>query len=317
MIQKKMIGRLGNQLFQYATLRAYMIEHNIIDEVLLNFDLCRNSVGDGFDDSLKLFNTYPYKETPKIHYTISQMPVVFFIKSIEKIIKVFSKKKNIEYRIYGFEKKFQKLFNCFGLFWVTNGYIKFGSAKFNKDNLVFYGFFESPKYFDHIKETLRDELTIKEVLDDKIVNLRNKLQENKKSVCVSIRRGDFLTNEKFKKLHYICDENYFYRAIDLMKEKIKDCTFFVCSDDVDWCKENMDWPESTIFEEKNNTLVEKVAIMSGCNNFIVSNSTFSWWVQYLSLNDKKVVVAPGVWRKKDYTNGKIKNDIYEDNWLLI
>ena len=232
MIQKKMIGRLGNQFFQYATLRAYMIENNIEDDLYLNFDLCRNSSGSGFDDSLKYFNTIPYTEVPKIHYTLTQLPILFFIKFVEKIIRLISKKEKVEKNLYMFEKKFQNLFNFFGLFWATNGYIKFRKAKLNKNNLVFYGFFESPKYFDSIRDVLLKEFTPKEQLKTKILDLKNELKQNKNSICVSIRRGDFVTNEEYKKMHYVCDEKYFYEAIDVMNSKIKNCTYFVCSDDI-------------------------------------------------------------------------------------
>lgn len=311
-----MIGRLGNQFFQYATLRAYMIDNNIEDDLFLNFDLCRNSTGSFFDDSLKYFNTVSYQEISKIHYTLSQLPIVFFIKVVEKLIRLLSNENNIEYRIYHFEKRFQKFFNYFGLFYATNGYIKFNKATLNQKNLVFYGFFESPKYFDHIKDTLLRELTPKEQLKPNVIDLKRKLNENKNSICISIRRGDFVTNEEFKKLHYVCDDAYFYQAIDTMNKKVKNGTYFVCSDDIKWCRENMKWNENTIFEEENNSLVEKIALMSSCNHFILSNSTFSWWVQYLS-NQKNVVVAPNIWRKNDYTKGKVRNDIYEDHWILI
>ena len=52
--------------------------------------------------------------------------------------------------------------------------------------------------------------------------------------------------------------------------------------------------------------------MSACKHFVISNSTFSWWAQYLSRNQDKVVVAPSRWRNGSYTQ-----DIYLDSgWLL-
>lgn len=37
MIQKHVIGRLGNQMFQYATVRAFQIKNRPNDEILLDF----------------------------------------------------------------------------------------------------------------------------------------------------------------------------------------------------------------------------------------------------------------------------------------
>lgn len=52
--------------------------------------------------------------------------------------------------------------------------------------------------------------------------------------------------------------------------------------------------------------------MSACKNFIISNSSFSWWAQYLSTNNNRIVYAPSRW----YTNNR-KVDIYQQNWRLI
>ena len=61
MINKHMIGRLGNQMFQYATVRAFQLRNNIDDEINLNFDeiFARADEG-GFEDSLSYFRIEKY-----------------------------------------------------------------------------------------------------------------------------------------------------------------------------------------------------------------------------------------------------------------
>ena len=54
--------------------------------------------------------------------------------------------------------------------------------------------------------------------------------------------------------------------------------------------------------------------MTSCKHFIISNSTFSWWMQYLSEYGNKKVIAPSKWYK-NCENFSVP--LLEDDFILI
>lgn len=134
--------------------------------------------------------------------------------------------------------------------------------------------------------------------------------KNNNSVCISIRRGDFISDKKIRKTHYVCDIDYFNKAINIMKLQIKNPVFILFSDDVEWARKNIKIQNCDIFSESGNDPVwEKLRMMYNCKHFILSNSSFSWWAQYLSENKNKIVISPRKWFKNDF-NSKLIDDSF-------
>ena len=198
----------------------------------------------------------------------------------------------------------------FGVCYMAKGYYDFDLKKNANKDIYMVGFFECEKYFNNVREQLLEDFTPKMPKLEKNKELYEKI-ENTESVCITIRRGDFLASQ-FIKEHFVCTEEYFYKAIELIKTKVNNPRFFVFSDDVKWCKENMKFPENTEFETGDDPTWEKLRLMYSCKHFIISNSTFSWWAQYLSRNNNKIVIAPSKWK-----NEGINDHLYNDSWLKI
>lgn len=61
-------------------------------------------------------------------------------------------------------------------------------------------------------------------------------------------------------------------------------------------KEKFDWLKhyNTIYVNNGGELavLEDFVYVKACNHFVMSNSTLSWWAQYLCENERKIVVAP-------------------------
>ena len=308
MLYKEMTGRLGNQMFQYATVKAFKKKYNLDDQICLDFSKLKllGTKEEGFYDQLVYFNVDKY-ETGKMKQSLSTKLKTFIHK-----FKIYYIYKN-ELKIHDYETKVQSKLNKKGIYYYSYGYYDFKNS--NTKDKYFYGDFECSKYFDNIKEDLIKEFTPKEEKLEKNKKMY-KMIEDSNSICISIRRGDFVTDSEISKRNLVCDSNYFYRAIDEMNKRVKNPRYVVFSDDVEWCKNNIDFPKDTIYEDGTDPIWEKLRLMYSCKHFIISNSTFSWWAQYLSRNKDKVVIAPSKWKNFSYRkDGKF--DIYDDKWVLI
>lgn len=305
-MQKELTGRLGNQMFQYAAMRGILAKNDRQEPIQVSFK--KYVYSNGFRNDLQDFQVVSYEEVNNLKLSVWQKILIFWMKVTEKILSKTVKKEKFEQLRFTYEKKMAPILTTFGIYFMRQGYYPF--KKSLAKNKVMIGYFESSQYFDHIRPQILEEFTPKYEKKKENIDLYNKI-ENTESVCVTIRRGDYLT-EQNKGNHYICTPEYFETAIKKIQDKVKNPKFFVFSDDVEWVKNNMNFPEGTEYERGNDPIWEKLRLMYSCKHFILSNSTFSWWAQYLSRNEKKVVVAPSKWRRIGYSDA-----IYQENWNLI
>lgn len=298
-------GRLGNQMFQYAA--AKYLKKIYKDDIYFDWSdvyNCHSAENDGWEDSLKYFNT---------NYKNIETYNVFALKTLKKLNYYFDR---VNYRIYKWFKiripKLKFIYyieNLMGIHIYESGYI---DIKYNKNkNINYYqGYFESSKYFDEIKEDIMNDFTPRFPPKKENLTLYN-IINNTESICVSIRRGDFFS-DKNANIYGICNNNYYINAVNEIRKRYKNAVVIAFSDDIDWVKENIDFGCETYYETGKDELWEKLRLMYSCKHFVISNSTFSWWAQYLSRNKNKMVIAPSIWRK----DGR-KCDIYEDSWIKM
>lgn len=162
-----------------------------------------------------------------------------------------------------------------------------------KDNLVFYGYYQSEKYFKHQENIIRQEFTFKEP--------SNKIMPGG-CIALHVRRGDYLN---LKDHHPTCSMEYYNKAISIMPKN----EIMVFSDDIKWCKENF-IGDRFVFSE-GNSFKEDLEDMTKCSYHIIANSSFSWWGAWLA--ESKLVVAPAIWHGPAV---KDKNpDIYCEGWI--
>lgn len=299
MIYLAIAGRMGNQLFQYAFARNLQIRTG---EPLV-IDFLHYSGEDGYEDALRYFNVVDYEKA-----TGGEIPKL--IKISLKIIKKI-KPSNLWLK-YWFELLTNPILSRCGLIYLETDY-KVLPYTFNKNRKFTYvkGWFESADYFSGIDDIIRKEITPRNEMTSEDMELIQYLQNNE-SVCITVRRGNF-TSPMYKDKYLVCGIDYFLKSIAYIKKRVKTPLFYVCSDDIEWCKQNLKLTEGVIFERNGLHVWEKLMIMSHCRHFIISNSTFSWWAQHLSSYKEKIVVAPSVWRRESPSPMAIK----EKYWIYL
>jgi hypothetical protein len=56
----------------------------------------------------------------------------------------------------------------------------------------------------------------------------------------------------------------------------------ISSDDIDWCKNNINIPNAIYINDCTNDIIEILYYLSKCKHHIGSCSTFSWWCAWLN-----------------------------------
>jgi hypothetical protein len=312
MIYLEITGRLGNQMFQYAFARFLQKTYRHEDGLTVSCKIIHREgpAEQGWDDSLQYFNVIPYVKSDRMKLSFLQLAAgTFFFAGIKRLIRIL-KIPVSTYLKKDIDEFCQPALNFFGIYALRGSrYVPVSDRKTR--NAWCRGSFEAHRYFDFIKEDLLLELTPKQAVLEHNQELYNTIL-NTNSVCISIRKGDFTSPEHSN--FNICTDAYYYKAVEIISQKVENFVLCVFSDDIEWVRNNMHFDFPVLYENNDgkDPVQEKLRLMYSCKHFIISNSTFSWWAQYLSRNEHKMVVSPSPWRR-----GEECKDLYCDDFITI
>lgn len=305
MIGAIIADQLGNQMMRYAFVRSLKEKRGKNEDIYLYFSKSFYKNKDG--DSLKFFNTkyIRIEKNPLFKFGSIKQILMYLLYGVDtKIIKKFYKPSK-DRRI----KWFPRLWRC-GVLYSMNNKDLFDTPK--QKNVFAHGDYQNPQHFHQIRNILKEEFTPKIPIKKENIELYS-IINNTNSVCVHFRRGDYFEIDKYRKTLYLCDENYIHQAINIIKKKIDNPTFIFFSNDIEYMKKNIDVGNYPVYYESGDDPVyETFRLMYSCKHFIISNSTFSWWAQYLSNNPNKIVVSPNRWY-----NAELISMLIDDSFIKI
>lgn len=250
----RVVGGLGNQMFQYAFYLSLKKKHK---NVKLDISAFKNY-------KLHKFQLEKIFGIDKSNYTSKLTGLIF------KVLQKFKK--------YSIVKE-DTLFH---------------SEVLDIEGTKYYsGYWNSENYFKDIFDEVRQAFRFNFILNDENEFI-SKMIKNSNSVSIHVRRGDYLDTEVNQKIYGgICTLNYYQSAIEIIQRNVENPFFFVFSNDIEWCKINfkiqnvnfIDWNS----EDENYI---DMYLMSICKYNIIANSSFGWWAAWLNQNKGKIVITP-------------------------
>ena len=177
------------------------------------------------------------------------------------------------------------------------------------------GYWQSEKYFADIAGIIRREFTVKTPQKERDKELAE-LTASCDSVSLHIRRGDYVSNARTNQILGTCDRDYYFRCVEYLAQPVKNPHLFVFSDDSEGARENLklSYPMTLVDHNGADKNYEDLRLMSQCKHHIIANSTFSWWGAWLAQRRDKIVFAPKSWHTCEKFD---TSDLIPDKWTRI
>lgn len=268
----RMLGGLGNQLFQYAFARA-MAEKLDVPVALDPRYVLRKGHHTGL--AIQAFNIRARMATQEELLAFPEWKIRLS-RGLRKLIRP-----------------------TFDQYHELGMYYDYGALSRKPGELV-SGFWQSERYFEHLRPKLLNEIRLVKQMPESLQALALQIESSPNALALHIRRGDYLSDPLAAKRLGACSPAYYEQALGRVDQSIgAQPEVFVFSDDPHWCK-----AFQPLAKRMSVTFVPDAApehdmiLMSLCRHHIISNSTFGWWGAWLSQRTGGVQVAPTPWHNE-------------------
>ena len=208
------------------------------------------------------------------------------------------------------------------------------------ENVLFYGYFQSYKYFeknyriiynlidiDKYKNELIHKISHVNVLKNvtELMKTDDEFSIYDKTISMHFRLGDYVNTQNCHPLMTLkyysnCLKYLIESGIDLRKYKI----LYFCennlSDIIHIIKIindlQLEYPYLEFVRQTGLEDYEEMILMSLCKHNITANSTFSWWGAYFNDREDKIVMYPNIWFGPKLSDKNIK-DLHPPSWIQI
>ena len=186
------------------------------------------------------------------------------------------------------------------------------------NHVTLNGYFQSEKYFKNAEKLLRLDFRFKEHIIEEVEDHFSSYL-NEEPVCILVR--DFNPDYDYPNCennHINIPPEFYEKSIDILG---RDRMYIICSNNIELTKKQEVFQgDNFIFNEVVPTDIYKghfdLCLMSMCQDFIISNSTFAWWGAWLGNGIGKRVLIPTPWYGPGLSHINT-DDLYPDEWEKI
>jgi hypothetical protein len=174
------------------------------------------------------------------------------------------------------------------------------------------GYFQSDRYFESgLKSLFTPEEGIRNYLlrATAMATRYPALFTDSTDACfLGVRRGDYLTHAH---IHNPCGMDYYKKAMNLVPAT----QYYIATDDMDWCKANFVGEQYVFFDIED----DLIQLFVGClfNKYILGNSSYHWWMSFLSVYESPTLVAPDKWLFGPDVKWEKYSSIYRKGMVVV
>jgi len=268
MIVLRLVGGLGNQLFQYCTGRA--VATRLAAELVLDTGWFQ---GPFLTDTRRVFGLQSFRIKARLPTRRENAWLSLYSNPLLARVPFPRPWRYIREAHYHFDNRIESL----------------------PDNVYLSGYWQSEKYFLSIRDSLLEDLQPSQQAPDAwTAHLQTVTVAE--SVSMHIRRGDYVSRPTTAAYHGALPLSYYHDAARFVASRVRNPVFFVFSDDPDWVTDNLrlEHPMHVVTPFSTDPVWEML-LMSKCRHSVVANSSFSWWGAWLKTHPGSVTVAPMRW----------------------
>ena len=305
MILVKLMGGMGNQMFQYAMARTLSHRHNC--RLFIDKSLCAEAerlTSSGL--SLRPFGLDVFNIQGQIVND----------EACHRTLKIRKENRLRRSAALMFCRVANNFSNCWRVLIYERKDVAFDKSLLRlPDNVVLQGYFPSYKYFRGIEDVIRRDFAFTVEPDEQNQKMIE-LISSSNSISVHLRRGDYISNEKTRGKFGVCNLTYYEKAIDYFIKTVEEPRIFIFTNDPDYAEDNLkiNYPSIYVTHNSGRKSFEDMRLMSLCRHNIIANSSFSWWGAWINKNPDKIVIAPSPAFDKVGLND---HDFYPESWLLL